>query len=471
MQIMSSPIRKLLALGLVLTPAFAQVDRYELGLRLRAFERELALASDPLALRAAFVAMNDAVQSFFRMDLRGVALGVEAAHWQLQQTAPSPEERFARSLQMTLAARLLSTGEGTLQFTCKSVYPEPKPEGKKLQLLVAILGIDKLPRISVTLDELPLNKELPLAHLPPGDHTLQWRICENGKDLVVREQGLSLAKDLDARLALLLERDQQTVERTTIEAATERHLTRMLQGMTKQRSEETILPGERLLRECEALAKIAEATPYYQKERVGQFWLRVPTGKGTTTIRLVVPPPVATATELIPLVLALHGAGGSENLFCDGYGDGAIVKLCAQRGFILCAPRVAGFGGSDLPALIETLATRYPIDRKHVFIIGHSMGAMATIEAVMQTPACFAAAAAISGGGVVKKSAALAKLPFFVAAGSADFGKGASEKLHQKLQAAGINSSWHEYPDVEHLSIVQIALPDVFTFFDQQLQR
>ena len=42
--------------------------------------------------------------------------------------------------------------------------------------------------------------------------------------------------------------------------------------------------------------------------------------------------------QSVPLVLALHGAGGSENMFFDGYGDGKVARLCAERGWLLAAP-------------------------------------------------------------------------------------------------------------------------------------
>ena len=46
----------------------------------------------------------------------------------------------------------------------------------------------------------------------------------------------------------------------------------------------------------------------------------------------------------LPLVIALHGAGGSENMFFDAYGNGKIVDLCRKRGWLLVAPRLSFFG-------------------------------------------------------------------------------------------------------------------------------
>jgi hypothetical protein len=42
-------------------------------------------------------------------------------------------------------------------------------------------------------------------------------------------------------------------------------------------------------------------------------------------------------------------------------------------------------------------------------------------------------------------------------------------QLHRSLSAAGVTSEYHDFPNVEHLVIVQAAINDVFRFFDQSL--
>ncbi|MCA8965518.1 MAG: dienelactone hydrolase family protein, partial [Planctomycetes bacterium] len=168
------------------------------------------------------------------------------------------------------------------------------------------------------------------------------------------------------------------------------------------------------------------------------------------------------------LVIAVHGAGGSENLFFDGYGDGEVVRQAAQRGWLVAAPRV-GFGQLDCAALADALADRFPIDRSRVLLVGHSMGAMQVIGNAMRTPASWAAVAALGGGGQVRASDALKKLPLFVGVGSRDFALGQARALDRSLRAAGATSTLREYAGVEHLAIVQLALDDVFGFFERAL--
>ena len=164
-------------------------------------------------------------------------------------------------------------------------------------------------------------------------------------------------------------------------------------------------------------------------------------------------------------MVALHGAGGSENLFFDGYGDGRVVRLGAERNWLVVAPRLT-LGSLDVAELVRALAERFPIDAQQVMVVGHSMGAMQAVANAARTPEKFRAVAALGGGGRVRASRALQQLPFFVGVGSKDFALAGAKALHQALVSADVASTLREYAGVEHLAIVQLALDDVFGFFD-----
>lgn len=469
-------LRQYLVLSLVCTAAAtslaAQADRYELGLRLRAFERKLEATNDEARRKAAFVELDAAVQAFFGMNMAGVAEAVAKADAALDGKQPNDAARFCERLCLRLPQRLVDSSLDVaaaelhlLRFRRDEDVP-PMPPGARV--VVRIGGADK-DCASAPLGEFPLALPLDIDGIPEGDHTLAWRIEKDGVTLLAREQSISLAQKPDERLLALEAKD---LGDGSIEAATLQSLQKALRGMRKPKPEETILPGARLLQEAESLRAMLEqgkGDAYYQSSRAGQFWLRVPTGKSSANVRMFVPESAAKA-DASTLVVALHGAGGSENLFFDGYGDGAIVKLCEQRGWILCAPRSSGFAGQDLPALIEALAERYRVDRSRVLLIGHSMGAMQAVSQASAKPQAFAAVAALGGGGSPRKSDALAKVPFFVAAGERDFGRGGAQGLASQLEQFGVDATYREYPHVEHLAIVQVALLDVFAFFDQSLK-
>ena len=59
---------------------------------------------------------------------------------------------------------------------------------------------------------------------------------------------------------------------------------------------------------------------------------------------------------------------------------------------------------------------------------------------------------------------------WFVGAGDQDFGRSGATQLHKSLEAAGVQSEYHDYRDVEHMVIVQAAIDDVFRFLDDTLR-
>ncbi len=169
----------------------------------------------------------------------------------------------------------------------------------------------------------------------------------------------------------------------------------LLSGLVGADVLDTDYPAARLMTELEQLATaITSGKTFYDRAREGQFWLRVPLSGQSVPVRIFVPAPVE-GRGATPIVVALHGAGGSENLFFDGYGDGAIVDQCRSRGWIVVSPRTDGFGLQPVKELVEALAKNYPIDRARVFVIGHSMGALQATAAVQAHPDYYAAVAAL----------------------------------------------------------------------------
>jgi len=459
----------------------AQADRYELGLRLRAFERHLDKESDPKRRAAAMTELDRAVQAFLKVDTRTVARAIADADAALAGKKLSVADQFAASLQWSLRARMVAVGEGTLAGKVRAVYPiddeDMEREGVALNGFSICIEVpaeacsgERKPLI-VPLAELPQAIELPLAGLLPGDHVLSWSIRHGDKVLVRREQALSVAVDLDVRIAKLAAaaKRAKAMKPRTIESRTFVALVKMLQVMGRRPANETVLPGCEVLAEAEALAAwLANPgkTPFYGSHRAGSFRLRVPAGERTLAVRLMTP----EGKSKRPLVIALHGAGGSENMFFDGYGDGRIVALAAERDWMVVAPRVA-LGRIDTAAMVDALAARFPIDRDRVMLVGHSMGAAQAMANAVRYPKRYRAVAALGGGGHVGRRNSLKELPFFVGVGSKDFALGGAKKLHAALQKVGAPSDYREYPNVEHLAIVQLALPDVFEFFDASLRR
>ena len=162
-----------------------------------------------------------------------------------------------------------------------------------------------------------------------------------------------------------------------------------------------------------------------------------------------------------PLVVALHGAGGDENMFFDGYGDGTLAKLAHERTFALVSPPTIPFSISPklLERFLDEVARDLPIDRSRVLLVGHSMGAMAASRLAVGSEPLVAGAACIAGfsDGARDRSAApravyLAELdPIF-----------AADRMRATVEAAKERGLAIEVEEIEgegHTLVVDQVLP------------
>jgi len=457
------------ALALVATLP-AQGSRHELGLRLRAFERHLADEQDPDRRDRAFVELERAVQAFFRLDMARVGAAIDAADLALHGREAPALERFARSLQLRLSGRLVDAASAQVTIDVRPLYElEDEPDTAGLALVFRPHADAKWQRRE--LGELPAEFELELRDLSVGDHEFAWRIENGDAVLASRSMAFAAASELERRLELVhaAAKTARKMRPPSIESSSLVTLSNLLRTTQRRAAYETELRGGELLAEAERLLAWLDDSrdrQLYDGGRPGSFRLSVPVEGATVATRLFAP---KVDEGERPLVVALHGAGGSENLFFDGYGDGLCVELARERGWFVVSPR-CGMRGIDAVGLVDALAKRYPIDRDRVFVVGHSMGAGQAMANVSREPTRFRAVAPIAGGGRVGKAVGFDALPFFVCAGERDFGLQGAKRLHRAIERAGADAQWRVYPSVEHLAIVQVALPDVFAFFDAHVR-
>jgi predicted esterase len=451
--------------------AAAQVERFELGQRLRGLDRALAARPEAAARRRAVPALLRANTALFLgRDGEAARELDQACRDLLSDRRPAPEAVWAASLLVRPASRLLVDDAAELPVTLAAFYPAAAPAPADARFRLTLSPAAGRPvRREAPITVVPLEVRLPLEGVGTGDHTLRAEIVAGGK--VWAERFLTVSRV--ARLRPRLEALGQAVgelSRTSAstDAATAGQVLGLLHLLAEGRTPETNYPADRLLAEAEAVVRsVAAGKRYYGPGRPGQFWLNLTTAAGPVPARVLVPA-AATSGKDLPLVIALHGMGGSENLFFEGYGSGEVVRLCQQRGWLLVAPRTTGLHfAAPVQAVLDEVARLYPVDGRHVFIVGHSMGAAQAVAAAVQAPGRFAAVAAVSGGNRVARSGGLEKLPFFVAAGDRDFALKWSGALARDLRGAGVRTvRFKEYPDAEHILVVPLALADVFAFFD-----
>ncbi len=463
--------------------AAAQAERYELGQRLKAFEKQWDKTTDEKLKKKAAEGLPKLTGLYFTGQFGEAGRTLDEARWILEGKQPSDDEKWAQSLYVVPATRFHSTGGGRFEMSIRAFYKVGAPPPKDLRVQIVLENVSGM--LSVPIRELPAKAQLPIPERPRirTMDTLLTAIALLGeKPIRKSEIGVTFdraGKDRDIEIEPLGKAAAVTLKPGSIEHSTVLGRVELFKDLEKGTIFETDYPVLALQQELLQMMMLRqkEGLDYFTSARPGQFWLSIPTGKASTASRLFVPkgrafiPKGEEPEPLIPLVVALHGAGGSENLFFEGYGDGQILKLCQKRGWMLVAPRIplSLFGGGPPVAeIVDELAKRYPIDAKRVFIVGHSMGAMQAIDSVQKYPGKFAGLAAFGGDGRIRKPEPFAELPTFLGVGDKDFALKSVRALNKTLADGGAKAvMYKEYEGLEHMLICREALPDAFAMFDK----
>lgn len=450
---------------------YGQSERYDLGRRLKAFETTWEQADEKGRMLAAKT-IRPATRQFLTFQLSEAGRTIDQARFALQTPKPSEFIQWAAALDVVPAARILEPDQKELAVTLKQLYT---PEAMIPSAVSVRLRVGEGPATTLKLAELPTKATLPLpaAGAKPIDLAIQLELESGEERLTMTGPIVVQAAHLESLLA-----DLEKVGKTAaganelrIERASAIGRVEILNSLTEGVPAETDYPIARLLAEsAELVEAVRESKPFFTPERTGQFWLNVPTGpKRFVPCRLYVPEGLKS-DKPVPIVVAMHGAGGSENLFFEGYGDGCVAKACAERGWLMVAPRsgLSFLGGTTMvPELVDQLADRYPIDKSRVYLVGHSMGAAQTLDQVQKKPGYFAAAAALGGGGRIRNPEAFAQTPLLIGVGSDDFALSGATAIRDALEKASNQLvTYKQYPGIEHTLIVRAAVDDLFSHFE-----
>ncbi len=453
----------------------AQEGRYELGRRLRNFEIALTDQHSAESLQRATPYLNDAVRDFFSMRWNEAAAALDMARFSLiAAERPSRELRWAASLSVVPNTFLLDLESNEVGLTITPFYNVAGeiPKGLKIEVVLRDGEQKPVARVEFKPEAVPYRDLLPLGIRSEGDYALIAEAVVGTQRVVIAQHRLSLAQKLKPRLQALRDglRLLPDKPRNTQRATLEDYVA-ALSTLAHGGQLETAVRAVQLLEESEKLLSAEQKnTQHFGRGRSGDFWLTLAQPTGNARVRLFAPE-AARNGQPLPLVIALHGAGGSENMFFDAYGNGKITELCRRRGWLVVAPAATFFGlGLSAQKIIDEIDSLYPVDRTQVLVVGHSMGAghaVRTAELLTTPPR---AVAALGGGSRLRQPERLRSVAVFVAAGSEDFLLEQAKTLAAALRQAGADPvEFREYPNVEHLGIVQLALDDVFAFFDKQI--
>jgi predicted esterase len=448
--------------------ASAQSERYELGLRLRQFEKAWDQTTDPVGRKRALAIVKDATNQFFSLKFGEAGKTLDSAKWALRQNNPRTEnEIWMASFMMKPDVRVVDQKVQHASVMIEQFY-KAKPNSIPFQETKLTFQIQ---RANVSELGLPNRSKTVSVALPTdtfGEFPMEMKLAMGKEAQPLSTITLSRIMDLTERLNSLKSSFPQFSGSLSKSIEAYHDAIRELKNGIPP---ETDFPVSAMLAHAELMVKekkLIVAAQIPGQEMTSSWFTMALENKQLAPIRLGVPAR-RNQDQALPVVFALHGAGGSENMFFDSYGDGQVVRECSRRGWLLVAPRSPGFVASPpVKEILEQLRSFQKIDDTKVFILGHSMGAGQTIDLCQKHPTLFAGAAVMGGGGRIRDAKSFATLPTFIGIGDKDFAFAGAKSLRQSLEKGGATKlRYKEYPDLEHLVIVREALPDAFAMFDE----
>lgn len=206
------------------------------------------------------------------------------------------------------------------------------------------------------------------------------------------------------------------------------------------------------------LTALAAGSPPFRPDGVDR-WMLLPLPDGPVPARVRFPAP--THAKPPGVLVALHGAGGDENLFPDAYGAGVARDLAQEHNLVLLSPRTEALLARPqrLIDALELLTSLHPIDPDRVYVVGHSMGGGAAAILARALPDALAAVVAIAG---VPQRLAPGPIPPLLAIAAERDGLISPAGISRMVAAAtqaGLPVASVVAPAAGHTTVVNVSLP------------
>ncbi|MCX7993883.1 MAG: alpha/beta fold hydrolase [Fimbriimonadales bacterium] len=420
--------------------------------------------------------LSDGLTAFFSGRLgelaRNLTLACAALH---SEANPAPELLYAGALGVRMPhvidKEAMDKGEFVLRFQLFGFYNAEKPQ-TPLQLRWKVIrrGETRPIREGTLENPEPGAAATLLTQTTEGDYEVHFEIRQGEQILRQWRQTFSVVSRLSARLEALDRAAETHDDADTIERMTVLNARDVLQSAQKGDSPETFYPLLRLLQLAERIAAGWEAGKSAWQPAPGDYWMATLYRERKVAFRLFIPKQFKP-NQPIPVVVALHGAGGNEHLFFEGYGLGIVLKEAEKRGWAVIAPRaeiqLAHIGGA-----LEAVQKLLPVAPKRVYLMGHSMGGAHSFAAIAQFPDKFRAVVIFAGAG--QPTQVPADLPILMTVGEQEIAmlKNNIENAYRRLQGLNLKTlDYKKYDACDHLMIVREAMPDAFAFFERAPAR
>jgi poly(3-hydroxybutyrate) depolymerase len=338
------------------------------------------------------------------------------------------------------------------------------------------------------LRESPYPFEVDVHDVADGGYLLVVDVANGSSPLGAAALTIALRKGLDATVARLETDATRAPEslRADILFPVDR-----LRNVNRGRLELRTFDPEKDLAAAETVAAALKTKKDPFARRTGDFKRHYQLDAANEIIpyRLYVPT-TYNGSRTFPLVVALHGLGGTEDSFFDGY-EKQLPPLAEQHGYIVAAPlgyRVDGSYGwgvgtppldpnvrrtqelseQDVMQVLQRVRQQYKIDENRIYLMGHSMGGIGTWKIAAKYPDVWAAIGPISGSGAPATIERFRHIPEVVVHGDNDatVNVSGSRNMVEKMKELGVEVKYIEVPGGSHGSVVAPNIAPILDFFD-----
>ena len=366
--------------------------------------------------------------------------------------------------------------------------PAPPAQGAPPQPGAVVKDLGSFEGVGRDLRESPFAFELDLGDVADGAYQLSVEVTNQAEPLGASNLVISLRKGLDDVVARL-----ETAAKTAPDNLRAEILFPVdrLRNVNRGRLElRTFDPG-RDIAAAEAVAAAVKAKKDPFAGRTGDIRRHYTLDAANEIIpyRTYVPT-TYNGSKAFPLIVALHGLGGTEDAFFDNY-EKKLPPLAESHGYIVAAPlgyrvdgsygwglgnppadpttkRTQDFSEQDVMQVLQRVRQHYKVDESRIYLMGHSMGGIGTWKVAPKYPDIWAAIAPFSGSGAADTLERIRTVPEIIVHGDHDptVNVAGSRTMVAKLKELGTEFKYIEVPGGLHGDVVAPNLAAVVEFFD-----
>jgi poly(3-hydroxybutyrate) depolymerase len=366
--------------------------------------------------------------------------------------------------------------------------PTPAAPGQTPPEPTVVKDLGMFDGVARDLRESPFPFELDLRDVADGPYVLVAEVADQGTSLGAAALPIALRKGLDDLVGRLEADAKKAPEGVRAEILFP--IDRM-KNVNRGRLELRTFDPDKDLAAAEAAATAAKAGKDPFAGRTGDFKRHylLATANEILPYRMYVPASYH-GSKAYPLIVALHGLGGTEDAFFDNYNK-VLPPLAESHGYIVAGVlgyrvdgsygwglgnppadpntrRTQDFSEQDVIQVLQHVKQQYRIDDSRIYLMGHSMGGIGTWKIAPKYPDIWAAIAPFAGSGAPDTLERIRHIPEIIVHGDADptVNVSGSRAMVAKLKALGVEHKYIEVPGGLHSDVVAPNIPAVIDFFD-----